>query len=285
MTRNRSASQGRIPLTIAMALCAGGMRAQTGPTPRFDAATIRKAEIPVAPGECPGVSPGRLTLCRTSVGFIRLAYGPPVKPGGPRPAPIVVKGGPDWADSEFYLITATADGAASAETMQGAMMRALLEDRFRLSVHREQRKVPVYVLSLGKNKTNLSRHQSGNCTPPLAGAQPPTPGPREKPLCTKASIGISGEGVFKSKGEFQPISELLSALRAAADRPIVDKTGLTSLFDVDLQFMAVNPTVDTSSSEIPSLFSAVEGLGLKLVPADDLEDVVVIDHIERPSAN
>ena len=88
-----------------------------------------------------------------------------------------------------------------------------------------------------------------------------------------------GPGKFAS--HHCKMSGLASSLSGAADRIVIDKTGLTGEYDIDLTWAP-----DNQPDAGPSIFSALqEQLGLKLEPAKAALDVVVIDHIERPSEN
>ena len=98
-------------------------------------------------------SPGRINIkCAHLRDVIQQAY-------GRRSFNILrdqVAGGPGWIDSDFYDIVAKADGEASMAQMTGPMMQALLEDRFRLKIHRDAKEVPVYELTVGKGGPEAS---------------------------------------------------------------------------------------------------------------------------------
>ena len=72
-----------------------------------------------------------------------------------------VLGGPGWIDSDHYDIAAKAEGTTSVQQLYGPMLRTLLEDRFRLKVHRETKEAPVYFLTVAKGGTR-SCSQPGN---------------------------------------------------------------------------------------------------------------------------
>jgi uncharacterized protein (TIGR03435 family) len=142
------------------------------------------------------------------------------------------------------------------------MLQSLLAQRFKLAVHYEKQNRPVYALVVAR---------PGRIGPGL------TPSTRD---CTakESECGMSlGGGTLRAVG--QPLTIISSAGRPDG-RVIVDKTGLTGRYDFTLRYtLQPGPNDDT-----PSIFTAVEEqLGLKLVPDTAPLDVVVIDHIERPT--
>ena len=78
---------------------------------------------------------------------------------------IPIEGGPDWIHSETFEIDAKSDGHPSIQMMLGPMMQAILQDRFKLRIHRETRQGPVYELALGKGSPKLKPLQDGSCIP------------------------------------------------------------------------------------------------------------------------
>jgi len=125
-------------------------------------------------------SPGRLSVeCRTVASLIRDAYlsytsGEPwPQPIGPltRVAPSVsdrlrgqeIKGSPAWVNVDCYTIEARAEGTQSMEMMRGPMMQALLEDRFKLKMHRNIVEIPLYELTVDKGGPKLKTTRDGSC--------------------------------------------------------------------------------------------------------------------------
>jgi uncharacterized protein (TIGR03435 family) len=158
------------------------------------------------------------------------------------------------------------------------MMRTLLADRFKMAVHFETREVPVYWLVV--SKPGKLRESDGDC-----GAPPAKP-------CV---IGYSGPGRYM--GQNKSIARLTQSLADRLHRGVVDKTGLTGKYDIDLKWSADETefaegkwTIDSDEPAPdpagPSLFAAIqEQLGLKLVPNKGQTQVLIIDHLESPSAN
>ena len=177
-----------------------------------------------------------------------------------------IVGYPSWVNSEHFDIQAKMDAESAADyrNLKGeqsavqwhSLMRGILEERFGMKYHREQRELPVYFLVVAKQGSKL--HESA---------------PEEN---TSSSWG---PGKFAS--HHCRMSGLASSLSGAADRIVIDKTGLTGEYDVELTWAP-----DGQPDAGPSIFTAVqEELGLKLEPAKAPLDVVVIDHLERPSEN
>ena len=203
---------------------------------------------------------------------------------GPIPSPIQLQilDGPAWIDSDPYDIAAKAVGNAPMDQMFGPMLQVLLEDRFKLKIHHDFREAPVYVLTVAKSGLKMTRTPEGSCTPLDLNHPPSPPAPGQPPpnLCGPDRMGRNGPNETMG-GHGMTIAELAGILSKNVDRPIVDRTELTGRFGFHLEF-ARNMADDTGTS----IFTAVqEQLGLKLVPAKGPVEVLVIDHVEKPSEN
>lgn len=206
-------------------------------------------------------------------------------------------GGPDWLDTDRWDIEAkAAEGTvpvranpinvAEPDTI-ALMLQSLLEDRFKLKAHRETRELPLYELTVAKSGLKMKLAEDQTAPNALVGAA----GARGGAL-TGGGIGL---GRNDMDARAQPINLLAAALGALyAGRPVVDKTGLSGLYDIKLQWSPdaglaapVNPPgAAPSAPSGPSLFTALEEqLGLKLEPSKGPLPVLVIDSIERPSEN
>ncbi len=178
-------------------------------------------------------------------------------------------------------------------TPMQVMLQALLEDRFQLVVHRENRAEPDYelVVSKGGPKFKLSADQ----TPPGPSYAPPafdrvSPPPRG---ILKNLAGPTPGGTQTVVGKAVRVSDLATFLKNFVDRPVNDKTGLTGLFDVEVRFKWEPPSLPPDllpkdeGPPAPSIFVALqEQLGLSLQSnAKAPRPVLVIDRIQRPSAN
>jgi uncharacterized protein (TIGR03435 family) len=187
-----------------------------------------------------------------------------------------VAGGPAWADTEHFDIDALTPGEKRpTQEEQMAMLRQLLTDRFHLTFHREPKELSVYALVQAKSGSKLQ----------------PSTTPPEK-------AGIQAVHMFPDHVEFPgrnaTILEFTSVLqRAALDRPVVDRTGLTGKYDFDLawtpddsQFGGFHAADPISGAPKPDLFAAIQQqLGLKLEATKAPVDIIVIDHVDRPAAN
>jgi uncharacterized protein (TIGR03435 family) len=212
----------------------------------------------------------------------------------PKSFVIQVQGLPAWIDSDYYEIVAKAEGAPGQAMMRGPMMQSLLEDRFKLRVHRETKEVPVYVLSVAKGGPRLNATKGGSCTPEDIDNPPPLPEPgKPLPLMCGGQM-VRSFGLEMSGATMQ---DLCVQLFIRTDRIVIDKTGISGNFDINLelskedvtpaQLMALMGATPDTSTDPPhsSVFDAVKKLGLKLESGKGPGEFLVIDHIERPSEN
>jgi uncharacterized protein (TIGR03435 family) len=285
---------------LLITLLSGLLQAQPAPpppTPKFDVVSIKtcKPGVMVAGGS----SPGRLHIgCGLlagddSTGLIQVAFNRYASGYLSNFRIIPIEGGPDWIHSETFEIDAKSDGHPSIQMMEGPMMQAILEDRFKLKIHRETRQGPVYELALGKGSPRLKPLQEGSCTPVLVGHPlPPLPAGQQH-YCRNM---VSPRGSVDFEGG--TLSMFAGLLGLIVDRPVIDKTGITNYFEIHLRFSpgdsapARPPAADPGSPaaitvpDAPDIFQAIqEQLGLRLVPAKGPVDLLVIDHIEKPSEN
>jgi uncharacterized protein (TIGR03435 family) len=157
---------------LIAALSSVWMQAQLAPPPappKFDVVSVKACKPgDMVPG---GSSPGRLhigcgVLANTdNTGLIQVAYNRYASGQLTSYAVIPIEGGPDWMHSQSFQIDAKSDGTPSILMMEGPMMQAILEDRFKLKIHRETRQGPVYELVLGKGSPKLKPIEGGSCTP------------------------------------------------------------------------------------------------------------------------
>jgi len=183
-----------------------------------------------------------------------------------------IAGTPAWANSEGYDITAKAEGGANFEEMR-PMLQCLLTDRFKLKLRRETRTLSIYELAPAKGGPKIKA--ATDCIKIDPNGPPPQFGAR---LCggARTSVGgIEGFGVGMAK-----FAELLSD---RLDRTVIDNTGFAGTFDFQLNF---TPDEAPGPTPSPSLFEALQDqMGLRLVSTKGPVDVLVIDHVERPSEN
>jgi uncharacterized protein (TIGR03435 family) len=235
-------------------------------------------------------SPGRLSLeCQTVMNLVRIAY-VQYADGKRRPPDrgMPIEGGPSWTNTERYDIDARAEGAPGREMMSGPMMQALLEDRFKVKMRREIREVPVYELTLAKGGPKLQAAQEGKCINFDVNHPPPRPEPGQPrvPLC--GSLG----GPYSYGATMAKLSLQLSV---EFDQDVIDKTGIAGAFDIPFEWSPVEPQStdlgvdhDTAGSEarrLADIQNSLAKVGLKLVQTRGPGEFLVIDHVERPSAN
>src|SRR4029077_20027657 len=135
---------------------------------------------------------------------------------------------PSWTHSAFYEINAIAEGNPSVKMMRGQMLRALLEDRFQLKIHREMREGPVYFLTVARGRPKLHSFTEGSCKPW------PTPPPPQltKEYCMRMIYGV--KPAVEAQGA--TLDEFSKLLRTVVGRPVIDKTGITGRFDIRVEF-------------------------------------------------
>jgi uncharacterized protein (TIGR03435 family) len=191
-----------------------------------------------------------------------------------------VAGRPAWFDSDRYDISAKMAGTPvpgrDAMMLQRRRLQLLLQDRFKLAVHRETRELPVYELTVSKGGPKL---KAPTCTE----SDPKNPGPAPG-KAVMDSCGFSGFFKGRFEASSATIGDLVKALANLVDRTVVDKTGIRGTFRVVLTF-AVDDS-PAANDTAPNIFTAIqEQLGLKLESGRGPVEVMVIDHAEKPSEN
>jgi uncharacterized protein (TIGR03435 family) len=145
-----------------------------------------------------------------------------------------VLGGPGWATSDRYDVTAKAAENVQLPEMR-PMLRALLEDRFQLKLHTETKELPIYALVAGKGAVKLSRTSEGSCA--MAASELPAGSSNALPVCGNISMrpdGVEGMGIT--------MAQLAAALSNSMQRTVVDQTALTGKFDVHMEWTADQST-------------------------------------------
>jgi uncharacterized protein (TIGR03435 family) len=199
----------------------------------------------------------------------------------------IVADGSSWINTDGYDITAKApEGTANGFEPIRPMLQSLLANRFKLTLHRETKELPVYDLVAAKGGLKLATPKDGNCTIP----DPKNPRPREQfPFCDNIRIG---RGLIEAYGVTMP--RFLASLSDVLGRVVIDKTGFRGIFDGRLEFTPddavaaanIGQPAPSTDSATPSIFTALqEQLGLKVESAKGPVEVLVIDHAERPAAN
>lgn len=277
---------------ILLAITAFAVFGQPGARPKFEVASIKPSAeqrfITVLP------LPGRLTATAPLRVLMQNAY---------TVQPFQIVGGPDWIGSDRYEIDAKADGSANRAQMF-VMLQSLLEDRFQLKIHHETRELPVYTLVAARGGLKLPTPKDGGCVAPVsngvpevppAGSRMTPPGPGKLPptQCGGVRVMLERTGARMEGGKV-PMAEFVRMLSTVLDRPVIDKTGFNGLFDLKLEFLPDEistalpppPPGTQGPDSSPSILIALqEQLGLRLESAKGPVDVIVIDQVEKPSAN
>jgi len=193
-------------------------------------------------------------------------------------SPQAVSGGPAWVDSDRWDIQAKTPGEVRPNlNEQMAMLRELLSERFKLTFHRDPKRMPIYALTVAKGGAKL---KESTVSPDSTPAGPP-------PLAF-----VMSPVVVELPARYASVAEFASVLqRSPLERPVVDQTGLAGRYDFDLEFapderlwggLLKRP----DNSDKPDLFKAIqEQIGLRLEATRGSVDTIVIDNIERPSSN
>ena len=186
-----------------------------------------------------------------------------------------ILGAPDWVFKDVYDYTGVPDLPGWPTLDQRySMERKMLQDRFKLKAHTETREMSAMLLSVSKGGVKMA------------------PSVLVDPGVTFGMHPGSGGFVFNARNS--SMGDFKRMLQSVLDRPVVDKTGLTGQFDFDLTFLPDDtvfggqvhlPQADTAAAA-PDLYAAMQQqLGLKLSPFKGMVEVLVIDHIEKPSDN
>jgi len=198
-----------------------------------------------------------------------------------------IPGAPSWFGSEYYDIEAKMDRSVTDELSKLSedqrnierrrMLRALLSNRFQLTLHRETKELGVYSLVIAGNGSKLQEAKPGDTYP--NGFKGPDGGSGARMFRMGTYVGGAGE----LAGQGLPIASqvrpsLVGLLTQQLGRPVLDKTGLVGDYDFTLKW---RPNGDEGS-----IFAAIQDqLGLKLESQEGPVEVLVIDHVERPSEN
>lgn len=173
-----------------------------------------------------------------------------------------ITGTPGWTDTESYDIDArTAGGVEITRENIQALMLSLLESRFHLEYHRDRKDAPIYTLEVAKGGAKVTPHPAD-----------------DRPSMSTNSNGATISFVAKKLS----MADFAASLARQVGRPVVDKTGLAGNFDFDLKWSTEQAGMDAAG---PSVFTSLQGIGLRLVAGKGPIEVIVVDRIERPSEN
>jgi uncharacterized protein (TIGR03435 family) len=260
------------------------------------------------------VRPARLIMTCMPVKFaIQDAYVRSAAEVLKHPASVSISGGPGWINSDLYSIEAKAEGRPIGQIMEGPMLQALLEDRFKLKIRREVREVPVYELVVDKGGPKIEPLKDEDCSskwidpaqdersPEERLAELKATGPGSKffdgKACGASRFGPSREPGKPSQIDFYGMNfdDIASGLRVVLDRDVINKTGLTGLYHFHLTFQPDQTTsnglfhaapFDDTPTGAPYIFKAIqEQMGMRLDSAKGPGESFIIESIERPAEN
>ncbi len=175
-----------------------------------------------------------------------------------------VTAAPPWADTLMFTINATTAGdAAPTQEQIRPMLQSLLANRFQLKLHRDTKELPVYHLVQRKKSSFLKV-----ATPGETFSWNLSPGP---------------DGTLRSKATKEWIGDFVQLVGVSADRPVIDKTGLTG--DIDYDILISQPEGKSQDDVNRAIiYAVIDQLGLKLEPAKDPIEILAVDKVDKPSA-
>ena len=241
----------RLLIVIAMAGSVCAQRAAEPPD--FEVASVRLHTVADTEPSTTVFPGGRLSAVNLNVRkMLRNAFGI---------EDYQISGAPHWIDSTNYDIEARMPaGVGITRNDIPALLLSLLRTRFQLRYHRETAELTEYALEVSRDSL-LPRPNTGNDE--------------------TFSNTTSRSGIVALKAGKIPMDDLAYALRRQLGRPVTDKTGLSGEFDFDLTWS----TEEARDSTVPSLFTVLQKIGLRLVSMKGPVEIVVIDEIERASDN
>jgi uncharacterized protein (TIGR03435 family) len=241
---------------IALAAVVALLLAQTAARPQFEVASVKTNTR--GGRTTRRIEPQSLTYLNVTLGeFIQMAYG----------LKHYQVQGDDWittaVGNRYDIVAKAAAPASEAELQQ--MLAPVLEDRFHLKTHRETRQLPVYVLVQAKGGAKLKEGDGGN----------------------QYAMPVPGGGFRFQNYPMAAFVNMLMVMRSVG-RPVVDRTGLAGryTFAANLQDLPAGATADDLKRAVvesdTAVFSALEDqLGLKLTPAREPIDLLIVDHADR----
>ena len=188
--------------------------------------------------------------------------------------------GPSLIESRFDVNAKSPEGVSQDQTP--AMLRSLLEERFKLKMRRETREQPIYALVMARDDRSVGPQMTVSkliCSGPSAPiAQPGQPGP-----CGLNTSVTNRTG--RITGGAQSLDDIAAAIgNYATDRMVVNRTGLDGLFDYELRWTVDTPgPLTTTGNEPPTLVTAIqEQLGLRMESARGPVEFLVVESVSEP---
>ncbi|HUA61059.1 MAG TPA: TIGR03435 family protein [Verrucomicrobiae bacterium] len=251
-------------LCVLALICA---HAQTDTRARFETASVKASAGAEPRVIARPVSPGRVNLPHFRLkNLIPMAYGV---------QPFLISGGPDWLQTEPYDITGELPSAGGTPPPQSKTMEALqvlLEERFRLRLHRESKIMPLYELRVTKSGF---KPEDGADLPESAGG------------------GSASRDEIRVVRRKAPISSIIPFVSLELQTPVVDRTGLTGLYSFAVVWRREPASPPEPGSLAPpinaeeaAMIAALRSqLGLELQKGKGPVEMLVIESAQRPSEN
>jgi uncharacterized protein (TIGR03435 family) len=248
----------------------------------FDVVSIKRTDPnDTRPGADFTALPGGRLLARNNAvsNFITNGFGVPN---------YTVVGGPEWMRVDRYDLDARAAGDASrAELM--LMLQTLLAERFQFRMHRETRELPAYVLTLERGGARLQLSKDGGCVDRSPVNRNSLPASEKRPGCGNNFLnGRSNPPNVTWTAVRIDMRGVAEALAGYFRRPVVDRTGLTGFFDIQIDLPPLQPATspDGGPDSGVSVFTVLqEQLGLRVEEGRGPVEVLVVDRLERPIEN
>ena len=179
---------------------------------------------------------------------------------------------------KWYDIEARAPGGATDDQVR-LMFQSLLEDRFKVKLHRETRELPNFELVLDKGKLKLR---------PSSSEEPMKVTIEEKAFTQKA--GVCSNTLWREGAHLvchaATIATIADSVHSRMRGPVVDRTGLSGTYDLNILYLPEERRLEATAPPAPSFEQALQDeLGLKLQRGKGPIEVLVIDHLEKPSDN
>jgi uncharacterized protein (TIGR03435 family) len=244
--------------------------AQEQPRPSFEVASVKPTpaarsgddygtyfrNLPGGRFSAENFSLGMLIMVAYQVDRNQISGGNSLRFGGDR---YDIEASADDRDPRFKA--ADAAGPAAKQALRDAMLQSLLEDRFKLAIHRETKETSGYALVVAKGGPKL-----------------------KEPTVARSGDGSISAGRGRLTGQKAPLSMLAGQLTRMVGGTVADETGLEGGFDFNLEWTPEETPADLASA--PSIFTAIqEQLGLRLEARKERTEIIVIDHVEKPDAN
>jgi uncharacterized protein (TIGR03435 family) len=178
-----------------------------------------------------------------------------------------IKETPAWASTLIFdVIAQTAGETVPTQEQVRPMFQSLLADRFQLKLRHETKEVPVYYLMPAQKNIGLKESAPGESFNWSLKQEP-------------------GSNLMRSKATRESIGDFVDLVSVSADRPVLNKTGLAGYIDYDILISLPDGRNDWSEINRAIVDAVKDQLGLKLQPARDQIEMLVVEQAERPSAN